>query len=96
MAFSRGRPGVPCRSICQRYSALMGASMAGEQAQASALPGNRDKHANSPNVGRTAPICSRATGQTLGAASSQTAKSPAFAGLSAMARGRLELPTLGL
>ena len=26
----------------------------------------------------------------------QTAKSPAFAGLSAMARGRLELPTLGL
>ena len=37
-----------------------------------------------------------AAGVELLKTQAQTAKSPAFAGLSAMARGRLELPTLGL
>jgi len=70
--------------------------MAGGHVQAWALEGSRDKHANSANVGWNARISPGATGQTLGMERAQTAKSPAFAGLSAMARGRLELPTLGL
>ena len=74
----------------------MGASMAGGHVQARALEGIRDKLAHSANVGRNARISPSATGQTLGMECALTAKSPAFAGLSAMARGRLELPTLGL